>query len=247
MRRRLRRHEDGFGAEIAALVSGERDVNEIIERDDGRIEAYPASYMVAPARKWPPIERRAIALARGRVLDVGAGAGRVSLELQRRGLRVTAIDNSPLAMQAARKRGVRDARVLDVAAITPRLGTFDTIAMLGNNFGLAGSPAATRRLLRTFARMTAPDAVILAETLDPYGSRDPGHRAYHARNLARGRPAGQTRIRARFRQAATPWFDLLFMSPAEMREIVDGTGWTVERILADTGPVFIGVLRTARK
>src|SRR5690242_11406997 len=102
---------DGYGELLLAQLAGEERVQEIVERDDGYIEATagPLGYF-APFRRWPAHQRNAVRSMRGRVLDVGAGAGRVSLELQQRGHDVVAIDVSPGAVEVCRRRGVRDAR-----------------------------------------------------------------------------------------------------------------------------------------
>src|SRR5512133_4324470 len=88
---------------------------------------------LAPFRRWPPHHRAGMRYARGRVLDIGSGAGRVALHLQGRGQEVIAIDNSPGAIEACR-RGVRDARLLSIDEVDGSLGLFDTIVMYGNNF-----------------------------------------------------------------------------------------------------------------
>ena len=235
------RKQDAYGQEIKLILEG-HDVAEIIERDDGYIDSMGGHYLFAPYSKWDANERAAIKLARGRVLDVGAGGGRVALYLQDEGLDVLAIDISPMAIEVCKRRGVRNARVLDFAKITPRLGTFDTIVMYGNNFGLFGSPARAKRLLRVLHTMTSADARILGETLDPYATKAPEHLAYHRRNRARGRPGGQVRIRARSKLLKTPWFDYLFVSRKELREIVSGTGWKVARTIPDRAEQYIAVI-----
>jgi SAM-dependent methyltransferase len=184
----------------------------------------------------------------GRALDVGCGAGRVSLYLQRRGLRVTAIDNSPLAVRVCRRRGVREARVLAIEQI-PRLAgaPYDTVVMFGNNFGLFGGFMKARRLLRQFHRLTGPNAVILAESLNPYTTGEAAHRRYQRRNRQRGRMGGQIRIRVRFRDVKGPWFDYLLVSPGEMKAILAGTGWRLRQILrSGGGPVYVAVLAKTR-
>jgi len=135
-----RRH-DAYGQLLLAALEGD-EVVEIVERDDGFISAStmgPKLYL-APFRRWPSHHRRAMRYARGRVLDVGAGAGRVSLHLQEGGQDVVAIDNSPGAIAVCRRRGVREARVTAFDAVDESLGTFNTIVLLGNNFGLFGTP-----------------------------------------------------------------------------------------------------------
>jgi cyclopropane fatty-acyl-phospholipid synthase-like methyltransferase len=176
------------------------------------------------------------------VLDVGAGGGRVSLYLQDKGLDVLAIDISPLAVEVCKRRGVRKARVMDFTKIDKRIGTFDTVVMFGNNFGLFGTPARAKRLLKRLHAMTSEDARILGETLDPYQTTNPDHLAYHKRNQQRGRLAGQLRIRARSRRLKTPWFDYLFVSRKEMREIVRGTGWHLARTFPERSAQYCAVL-----
>src|SRR3954465_8485686 len=85
-----------------------RPVIEVIERDDGLINGAPADhYLDGPKRGQPP-DHRAIRLRRGQVLDIARGAGRVAVELQRRGIAVTGLDNSPGAIEIARRPRLRD-------------------------------------------------------------------------------------------------------------------------------------------
>jgi SAM-dependent methyltransferase len=85
----------------------------------------------------PELEKTALGLSRGRVLDFGAGAGRHALELQSRGLQVTAIDVAPEAVDVIRRRGVIDARCGDFAAVAGE--RYDTILLLMHGIGLVGT------------------------------------------------------------------------------------------------------------
>jgi hypothetical protein len=114
--------------------------------------------------------------------------------------------------------------------------------MYGNNFGLFGSPARAKRLLRRLHTMTSADARILGESMDPHQTTNPDHLAYHRRNRKLGRLAGQVRIRARSRALKTPWFDYLFVSRTEMRATVKGTGWHVVRTYPPRGPQYVALL-----
>src|SRR5207244_242299 len=101
---------DAFGEMLRAFVRDGEGL-EIVERDDGFLTASQLgpSHYLAPFRKWLPAERQAARLVRGRVLDIGAGGGRVALHFQERGLDVVSIDVSPGAVEVMRERGVRDA------------------------------------------------------------------------------------------------------------------------------------------
>jgi 2-polyprenyl-3-methyl-5-hydroxy-6-metoxy-1,4-benzoquinol methylase len=82
----------------------------------------------------PPIEKKAIELCRGQVLDIGAGVGRHSLFLQELGLSVCAIDISPEFIEIMKKRGVKDARRADL--FTFNAGPFDTLLCIMNGTSL---------------------------------------------------------------------------------------------------------------
>jgi SAM-dependent methyltransferase len=211
---------------------------EIVERDDGFVATSMLNYF-APVRRWAAVERRALRFVRGRVLDVGVGAGRVALELQARGREVVAIDVSAGAVELVQARGVRDVRLLALEDVDASLGRFDTVAMYGNNFGLFGSPAKARRLL---GRLRPFVGRIVATSNDPYGTEDPAHLAYQERNRARGRMSGELRLRVRYRDLVGPWFAYLIVSPQEMAEIVEGTGWRISRLVRNEGSYYVAVL-----
>lgn len=211
---------------------------EIVERDDGFISTSKLNYF-APVRRWARVERRALRFAHGHVLDVGAGAGRVALELQAREHDVVAIDISPGAVEVARTRGVRDVRLLAFEDVDASLGRFDALVMYGNNFGLFSSRVKARRLLR---RLRPFIGRIVATSNDPYGTDDPAHLAYQERNRARGRMSGQLRLRVRYRDLVGPWFEYLIVSVDEMTEIIEGTGWQISRLVEDEGSYYVAVL-----
>lgn len=212
-----------------------QDVVEIIEREDGLINAGkmgPPAYF-SSFESWPARVQKAMSYAQGRVLDVGCGAGRVPLYLQSRGLEVVGIDNSPLAIEVCKQRGVQDARLLSITQADARLGIFDTITMLGHNFGLFGGRGRARWLLRRWQKMTSPHARIIAESNNPAATTNPIHLAYQAYNLERGRMRGQLRLRVRHEKTKGPWFDYLIVSPEEMQDILIGTGWAVREWIND--------------
>jgi SAM-dependent methyltransferase len=246
---------DAFGemlkAALAAMtgrgarpVLGSRDpvgVVEIVERDDGFVSAAPADRYLCGPDAWPEADRAMLDRCRGRVLDVGAGAGRIALALQERGVAVTALDISPGAIEVCRARGLRETFV---GTVTEHRGRYDTFVLWCNNLGLLGSPAAAPAFLGALGRLAAPGAQILAQGTNPYGgSGDPVHEAYHRRNRQRGRLPGHLTVRVRHRELATPWFDYLLCSPDELRDVLRGTEWRLVD-LDDTEPSrYTAVLR----
>lgn len=244
----LKPEEDAYGQGMYDCFCG-KETLEIVERDDGYIDASRPGqeYYFAPFQKWPRVERQAIRFARGRVLDVGCGAGRVGLYLQEKGCEVVGIDYSPMLVELSRQRGMRDVRLMRFLDVSAEMGVFDTVVMFGNNFGLFESPRkATVMLKRLYGMMSARGRVI-ASVVNPYKTREPLHLEYHERNRKRGRTGGQLRLRIRHKKLKTPWFDYLFVSPEELREIVHGTGWEVHRLFEvdSSWPIYSMVLTRA--
>ncbi|MGD1002478.1 MAG: class I SAM-dependent methyltransferase [Candidatus Brocadiia bacterium] len=237
----LTRQQDAFGWGIYDHFRG-RPSQIIVERDDGYIEGLGLTGCFAESAACAAYEKNALDLACGRVLDVGAGAGRVALHLQSHGLDVVGIDNSPLAAKVCKARGVKKVKVLPFNRISLKLGLFDTVVMYGNNFGLFGSFARARLLLRRLHVMTTPNARILGATLDPYQTSDPKHLAYHRRNRACGRMGGQIRLRVRYKDYATPWFDYLLVSKKELTGILKGTGWRLARCFDGRNGRYVAVI-----
>ena len=237
-------NQDAYGHLLSDYHDG-RDNVEIVEREDGFIDISrlgPRNYFAEYA-DWAAHQKQAIGDATGSVLDVGCGAGRHCLYLQAKGHPVLGADISPLAIETCEKRGLKNTFVAPVTQLSAQVGTFDTILMMGHNFGLVGSYRRAKWLLGRFAAMTTETGKIIAETHDPYQTEEPCHLVYHQFNRERGRMGGQLRLRIRYRHYKTPWFDYLFVSKTEMEDILDGTAWRVDRYIdaADT-PTYIAIL-----
>lgn len=240
----MKSQRDAYGSELMAVYQGKKNTLEIVERDDNLIAVsnWPGYYFSDYAA-WSRREKRAMRLIRGRVLDVGCGAGRHGLYLQRKGFDVTGIDNSPGAIRVCKLRGYRNVRLLSITGISRfKPESFDTVIMFGNNFGLFAGFDKAQHLLKQLHRITTSNGRIIAETLDPYRTTDRLNLAYHRFNRERGRMAGQVRMRLRHGTIVGEWFDYLLVSQAEMKKILLGTGWAISQILADKGPVYVAVI-----
>jgi SAM-dependent methyltransferase len=232
----------GIGPRPLAGGRVPRPVIEIIERDDGLINGAPADHYLHEPHEWQPHDHRALRMCRGHVLDVGVGAGRTAVELQRRGVAVTGLDTSAGAIEVARKRGLRDTVRATVDEYARADARYDTFLLLGNNLGLLEGPERAPVFLAALAALAKPGARLIAHGTDPYGTTDPVHVAYHRRNRERGRLGGQLRLRLRYRLLATEWFDYLVCSPAELAVLVRGTRWRLAGIDETDRPYYLAVM-----
>lgn len=130
-------------------------------------EPLPAAYFFRTLLQMPELERSALDECRGRVLDLGAGAGCHALELQSRHFEVKAVDISAGAVQVMEARGVRAVARHDLFA--PRPATerpYDTVLLLMNGLGLTGTLDGLDRFLAHARTLLAPDGQILATSSD---------------------------------------------------------------------------------
>jgi len=235
---------DAFGRALVDWNHGGTDP-EILERDDGMKDLGAGHELYFEEHpRWPRSERDALLHARGRVLDVGCGAGRVALHLQRKGFEVVGLDSSEFALATARTRGLTQTWHQSVTRLGRRIGSFETIVLFGNNFGMFGTPDGVRHTLEQWARWTGPETRILAESTAPYHGGAPlvDRRHYHL-NRARGLMPGAVRLRICYKTWVTPWFDWLFVSRMEMRDLLRGTGWSASKFFgSDVAEPYVALL-----
>ena len=123
----------------------------------------PLTTLFRSYESMPEIERKALDMAKGRVLDVGAGAGCHSLVLQEKGMDVTAIDISPLSVETMKERGVKKVLELDFFTLE---GQYDTILMLMNGIGIVGTLDRMLEFFKQLDKILAPGGQVLCDSSD---------------------------------------------------------------------------------
>lgn len=125
----------------------------------------PVPHLFRSYDEMPPLEQRALNEARGKVLDVGAGAGCHALALQERGFDVTAVDISPLSCETMKERGVANVECVNI--FNQRFQErFDTLLLLMNGTGIAGKLSRLPQLLSRLKQLMNPGAQILIDSSD---------------------------------------------------------------------------------
>ena len=219
-----------------------RPVIEIVERDDGLINGTPAARYLSRPADWPAYELRALDRISGRTLDIGTGAGRVALALQDRGVEVVGLDISAGAVEVAARRGVRTTICQTIDGYAATAAPFDSFILFGNNLGLLESRARAPHFLAALAALARPGARIVAQGTVPYGRADEVHNAYHESNRAAGRMGGQLRVRVRYRDIASDWFDYLLCTPEELDGLTAGTPWRLADVDDADAPFYVATL-----
>lgn len=157
--------KDLFGTAILDYQTNNFPEDIITETTISEADAMEVSYLFRSYKEMPKLEQEALQLAKGKILDVGCGAGSHSLYLQEKGLEVTSIDISENAIKACALRGVQNAQVQNVLDLDPK-DKFDTILLLMNGTGIFGTLDQTSKYLQILKSLLAPNGQILVDSSD---------------------------------------------------------------------------------
>jgi SAM-dependent methyltransferase len=156
--------KDLFGKAILDYQTNNSPEDILTETNISEADEMEVAYLFRDFISMPKIEQTALQLAKGKILDVGCGAGSHSLYLQENGLEVTAIDISSNAIKACELRGIKMARVQNILDIENE--KFDTILLLMNGTGIFGSLNNTAVYLQKLKSLLAPNGQILIDSSD---------------------------------------------------------------------------------
>ena len=127
-------------------------------------DVIPLPYLFRDFDRMPSIEQKALGLCVGSVLDIGCGAGSHSLHLQQQHVNVTALDSSLGAIETSKARGVQQTTISEIQKYTGE--NFDTLLLLMNGIGLAGSLPNLSDFLSHLKSLLKPNGQILLDSSD---------------------------------------------------------------------------------
>jgi SAM-dependent methyltransferase len=187
----------------------------------GPREEMPVKIYFRNSNDMPELEWVALQQCRGKILDIGAGAGSHALALQQLGQQVTALDISPQLVGLMLRRGVK--KVLCNDFFNLRSGKYDTLLLLMNGIGLAGDLDGLRRFLKKARKLLRPGGQLLFDSSDIaylYKGNPPKGSGYY----------GAIFYQYEYRRERSHWFQWLFIDRKTLRKIAAEEGWTVEPI-----------------
>ena len=126
-------------------------------------EMYPSVFF-RPYKNMLKYEKTALKISKGKVLDLGCGAGCHSLYLQNKGFDVTAVEVSKKSANVALSQGVNKVINQDWRNLT--LKNFDTVLVLMNGMGLAESPTELKMMFRKLKSLLSKNGSILIDSTD---------------------------------------------------------------------------------
>jgi SAM-dependent methyltransferase len=215
--------------------------------DLGELDPMPVSLFFRDVEGLLPADRAALAFVRGRILDVGAGVGALTLFLQGRGLEVTAVEVIPEAVEIMKARGVTDAREGRVEDLHED-GAYDTLLLLMNGTSLAGTFAGFPYLLRALAPLLAPGGQVLMDSTDvapEEGRGQQGHGGAH-RGDEEGEDddgyPGELQYQLEYQGVRGAPFPQLFLDSGTLLRVAEEEGWDGEVVWRGENGVYLARL-----
>lgn len=155
--------KDLFGQALLDYQNGNYSEDIMTSTNISDEDVLPLPYLFRDLKDMPKLERKALKLCKGSVLDVGCGSGSHSLQLQKKGFKVKAIDISKGAIKVAKQRGVQ---TTEVKALLDETETFDTILLLMNGTGIFQELSQVSKYLSHLKSLLKPRGQILIDSSD---------------------------------------------------------------------------------
>lgn len=228
---------DVFGAALTdQFLHGEAEILWLHNSYD-EPEEMPLDIFFRAADDMPELERIALDLCKGKILDIGAGAGSHALLLQEKGKDVTAMDISIDAVNIMKERGVLQAISADINLYS--LARYDTLLMLMNGIGLTGSIEGFKSFLTHACSLLNEHGQLIFDSSDiAYlyeGAERPVSRYY-----------GQVSYQYEYKGNKSAWFNWLYLDQNTLIDTATACGWTCEIIYEDNEDQYLARLSPPR-
>lgn len=224
--------KDIHGKAITDYYQGKAKDPLILHNSYGEPEEMPVEVFFRDQLDFTTLEHLAIMECRGKVLDIGAGAGAHALVLQSLGHEVFAMENSPGCVEVMKQSGVE--RVL-FEEYQKHTGKYDTLLLLMNGLGIAGTLDGISPFLQKCRSLLNTNGRLLLDSSDiSYLYEDGLQRPQ--------RYYGEVRYQYEYQGKKSDWFDWVYVDQNAFSEIVKKEGLQMEILMTDENDQYLAML-----
>lgn len=180
----------------------------------------------------PKIELKALALCKGKVLDVGAGVGSHALLLDEKKIDVTAIDISPIAVQIMQERGVKNPQLQDFFQVKEK---YDTLLFMMNGIGLTGTLQGFENFLKSAKQILNLKGQLL------FDSSDISY-LYDDMPMPKNQYYGEISYCYEYKEQKGSWFNWLYIDPTTLQRLSKQHGWNCKIVYVDEQDQYLAQL-----
>jgi len=207
---------DPYGSALADFAKEVVDGKLLLNNSYGEPEEMPVWYFFREYTEMPELEKMALSVCDGRVLDIGAGTGSHAICLQQMSKEVTAIDTSPLAVEVMSASKVKDARCMDFFHLKNE--RYDTLLALMNGIGFIGKLPSLSTFLAKADELLAPDGQIIIDSSDItylYEGREKPSAYYY----------GEVQFQYEYKGQKGEWFNWVYIDMDTLTQEAYDLGW----------------------
>ena len=199
----------------------------------GKKEEMPVKTYFREVNEMPDLELIALQNCRGKVLDIGAGAGSHSLELQSKGFDVTALEISANAVEVMNRRGVE--KIIQEDIFSFEKDKFDTLLLLMNGIGLTANMPGLERFLEHAKNLINLAGQLIFDSSDIaylYDHKIPKMSNYY----------GEISYSYQYKKQKTDWFTWLYIDQQTLLATAAKIGWNAEILFIDEYDQYLAKL-----
>ncbi len=233
-----------FGLALMDYYNGKEVGELIMHRDDGLKDEHPVVYYFREPTDFSLIEKDALKMCKGKVLDIGAGVGPHSLELQKLGMNVFSIDVSQHVCNIMKKRGLKNVECISFYEFCDmHKEKFDTILLLGRSIGFVETLNGLKKFLNQSKSVLNQNGNIIFDSTDIRSTTKSIHLAYQKKNQDEGRYLGEIRLQMEYNGLLGDYFQILHVDPDVLEDIVLESGLKSEFVIKEESSYLVRIFK----
>jgi len=225
----IKREQDPMGQAIYNYFHHGDETSVKVDTNITAGEELSVSYLFRNHDLMPLLEKKALELVQGKVLDVGAGAGSHSLHLQDMGFDVTALDISELSCEVMKSRGLNKVVCTDIWSYNPQ--QFNTILFMMNGIGLVKNLEGLNFFLQYIKKFLNTGGQIILDSSDLKYMYEDDEGGFWV-NLNNDY-YGNLEYSLSYKDCKADFFPWLFVDFERLEKVAKSCGWQVELIYED--------------
>ena len=226
--------KDLFGQALLDFYHNKFHPPLLLHNEYGEPESIPVKRYFIDQNEYSNLETFALQQAYGKVLDIGAATGRHALFLQNQGFDVTAMDISPACIKLMKEVGVKKPLCQDIYSYTS--DSFDTILMLMNGVGIAGTIDGLHELLIQLKSVVNQNGHLIVDSTDIsylYDENEKPIKSYF----------GELQFRYEYNSDFDEPFRWLYIDQKKLVEVALDSGWSCQIIYSDQFDSYLARLQ----
>ena len=224
---------DIYGQALQDFYNQQSEEKLWLHNNYGGPEEMPTEVFFRGEDEMPEAELLALQLCRGKVLDIGAGAGSHTLVLQERGFKVTALEISPGAAAVMQKRGVK--KVVQQDIYQYKTERFDTLLLLMNGIGLTQNLNGLDRFLQHAKQLLLPGGQLIFDSSDIMY-------LYEDLPMPKNQYYGEISYQYEYKNQRGNWFNWLYINAETLQQQAKKQGWNCEIVYEDNMDLYLAKL-----